>query len=238
MPFQFVYPANRKKALPGSRGQSIADQFHPGEFLVKNKPKPQTPAPQQPAAKPQPPKTSLFSKVKRTVGDNAKKAVIAVGNPVNDLAHGKGGKAVNDTAHLVSNVTGGTVNQFAKAAQYAPQMVAADVTGNAKAQANIQKKALGTTKPGEIAKKIAGSTVGTASLFLGGGEAKGAKTLLTATKKTIGKKVAKDATIGAVGNTAATVTTNPNAGKKELAQSAAVGAGLGAAAPFALKGCC
>jgi hypothetical protein len=233
MPFQFVYPANRKGTLPGSRGQSLADQFHPGEFLVKQKPKQQTPAP-QPAAKPQPPKQSLLSKVKSTVADNAKKAVIAVGNPGVDLVHGKGGKAAHDTAHLVENVTGGTANQFAKAAVNVPVALKREVQN--KPVEDINKNVFKTTKPKDIAKKIGGSTVGTGSLFLGGGEVKGAKTLLAASKKVIGKKVAKDAAIGAVGNTSATVTTNPNASKKDLAKSAAIGAGLGAAAPFALKG--
>jgi hypothetical protein len=160
---------------------------------------------------------------------SADKAIV---KPVVDLASHQGGQATHDTAQLSSDVTGGLLNQFAKGVQYTPQMIAADVTNNPQAQASTQKKAFGTTDPKEIAKKIAASTAGTASLFVGSGEAGAA----AKGGESVGKTALKLGTAGAAGNAAATINQNPNATKKQIFESAALGGAAGVALPVVAKG--
>lgn len=119
-----------------------------------------------------------------------KSAVVAVGRPVVDIATGQGGKAVHDSSQLTSDISGGTVNQFAAGVKQVPKGIAADIAAGSKdpatraagiqAQKEAQQAAFKTNDSGKIAKKIVGSTVGTMAMFVGGGEgaaaAKGAET--------------------------------------------------------------
>jgi hypothetical protein len=184
----------------------------------------------KPVAAPTPaPKPSLLNRIGGAAADVGK-AAKAVVKPAADVFTGQGGKTVHDTAQLSSDVTGGTANQFSKAVVNVPQAVKQEVQN--KPITNVQQKVFGTTNPGNIVKKIVGSTAGTASLFAGGGEAAGVKDLLTrGAAKVASKQIAKDAAIGAVGNTASTVTSNPDANLKQVGKSAAIGGLIGGAAP-------
>lgn len=166
----------------------------------------------------------------------------AVARPVKDIVTGKGGKTAHDVAQLSADVSGGTTNQFVRAARYVPQAISREVRN--KPITDIQQKAFGTTNQGNIAKKIAASTVGTGSLLVGGGGAKGivsgVKAGTTKLAEQTMKSAAKNATIGAVGNASATINQNPNASKKDVLGSAKSGAilggTLGAAGTLVAKG--
>lgn len=132
-------------------------------------------------------------------------------------------------SNAVRTLTGGSVNQLANALYHTPQMIGADISNNPVAQANTQEKTFGTTNSGNIAKKIIGSTVGTGSLVVGGPEALGLKDAGKAGVGALIKKGVVNAGIGAAGNTASTLTTNPNANGKQLLKSALVGGGAGLA---------
>lgn len=188
-------------------------------------------------------KSSLFGRITGAVQDVGK-AAKAIVRPVTDVGGAvaqevqnkpvtNSGKFVHDTAQLSNDVTGGTVNQFAKSVVNTPLAVSREVQN--KPITDIQKNTFGTTNPYAIAKKIAASTAGTATMAVGGGEVAAGKTLLQAGAKVVGKQVAKDATIGAAGNATATVNQNPNATAKEIGKSAAVGGLLGGVAPVATK---
>lgn len=167
-------------------------------------------------------------------GRGVARAGKAVARPVVDIATGQGGKAAHDTAQLSSDVSGGTVNQFAKAIQNTPAAISREIQN--KPITDIQKRTFGTTNPVDIAKKIVGSTVGTGSLFVGGGAVKdvavqGAK----AAAKDLAVQGAKNAAIGGTGTAAATITQNPKASVKDIAKNAAIGAAAGAVLPAAGK---
>lgn len=163
------------------------------------------------------------------------------------------GKTVHDLSQLTSDVSGGSVNQLAAAVKQLPKGIAADVAAGSsnpntraagvKAQQEAQKAAFGTTDSGTIAKKIIGSTVGTAALIVGAPEVGAAKTAVVsggeaaakvgakdaaeqAAKSTAAKlapRVAKDAAIGATGTAASDITQNPNESTKKLIEHAVVG---------------
>jgi len=170
-------------------------------------------------------------------------AIKAIAKPTVDVATGQGGKLAHDTAQLSSDVTGGLVNQFAKAAVNVPAALGREVQN--KPITDIQKNVFGTTNQGTIAKKILASTAGTGSLFVGGGEAAGLTKAATSSSKVAGfvgkllaatKATAPLGASGAVGNAAQTELNNPNATGKQLATSAAEGYGGAVALGGAAKG--
>lgn len=157
-------------------------------------------------------------------------AVSAVAKPVADVATGQGGKAAHDTAQLTADVTGGGPNQLARGLRYVPQAVVREVQN--KPVGDIQEKAFGTAKSGDIAKKILGSTAGTASLFVGGGEAKAALGAKAGAKQ-LAKETATLAGAGAVGGAGTQISNKPDSTKKEIIKSAELGAATGAVIPSA-----
>lgn len=170
-------------------------------------------------------------------------AIKAIAKPTVDIATGQGGKLAHDTAQLSSDVTGGLVNQFAKAAVNVPAALGREVQN--KPITDIQKNVFGTTNQGTIAKKILASTAGTGSLFVGGGEAAGLTKAATSSSKVAGfvgkllaatKATAPLGASGAVGNAAQTELNNPNATAKQLAVSGAEGYGGAVALGGAAKG--
>lgn len=177
---------------------------------------------------------SLSDVLNRVVVNPGKSAGKAVIRPGVALVTGNGGQAAHDVAQLSSDVTGGTVNQLARALRYTPQAVIRETQN--KPITDVQKKAFGTTNQGGIVKKILGSTVGTASLAVGGGEAAAVKNAGRAGAKALLKKGAINVGAGVAGNVGSAITQNPNASKKELAKSAIVGAALGAGATGAEAG--
>jgi len=147
-----------------------------------------------------------------------------------------GGKIVHDTAQLSSDISGGAVNQLARAAVQVPHAIAREVQN--KPIDDIQKKAFGTTDSGTIAKKIVGSTVGTAALVAGAPEAAAAKDVVVAGGETAAKtgakivpRVAKDAAIGGTGTAGSNLTTNPNQSTKDLVKNTVIGAATAGALP-------
>lgn len=161
------------------------------------------------------------------------------------------GKTVHDLSQLTSDASGGSVNQLAEAAKYVPKAVYREVQD--KPITDIQQKVFGTTDSGKIAKKIIGSTVGTAALIAGGpeiGAAKdavvagaetGAKDLaekevvdqgLKATAAKLAPKVAKDAFLGGAGTAGSNLTQNPDESGKELLKNTLIGAGTAGIVPI------
>lgn len=177
-------------------------------------------------------------------GHIAKSVGAALIKPSADAYTGKEGAAVHDLSQLSSDVSGGAVNQLAQAAKYTPAMIAADVTNNPKAQESTQKKTFGTTDSGTIAKKIVGSTVGTAALIAGGPELGAAKDAAIAGAEATAKqgvketalklapRVAKDTALGAAGTAGSNLTQNPNESGKELAKNTIVGGLTAGALPI------
>lgn len=162
------------------------------------------------------------------------KAARAVARPTLDIVSGQGGKSAHDTAQLTSDVSGGSVNQFAKAAAAVPAAVSREVHN--KPIDDIQQKTFGTTDPTKIAKKIVGSTVGTAAMVVGGGETGGVKAAAEAGAKTVAKRAAKDAAIGSAVGASGTEVSNPDASVKEVLKNAAIGGVTGAIIPIGAKG--
>jgi hypothetical protein len=217
------------------------------QFVQQQQAKPQ----QQAATKSQSqPKQSLFSKIKttaikdaKTVGNTAKKAVIAVGNPGVDLVTGKGGKLAHDSAQLASDVTGGTSSYAGANAANIAKITAAHASGNKAALANAKaasRKNLGLDDNANITKnsliKLGANAANVALMGQGGVEAKALGAAKKEGASLLGKRVAKDAAIGAGFGTAQTYAQNPNATKKEAFTAAAAGGLLGGTVPVAAKG--
>lgn len=247
MAYQSIY-AGKTNTLPGAQANSFANDFTPGQYLVKNQPKQSKPSKPADTPQPAPSLAARGSSILSKIGSGAKKVAAPFVRPVVAVATGKGGKAVHDTAQLSADLTGGAPNYLLKTAIANPiKETTATLSGNKVASKNARtqsNKDLGLGDKGKDIKhgliKLGAETALTASLGVGGSEAKaattGAKSLLNKGGTLSAKQSAKSVGIGATGNVAATVANNPNATKKDIAKSALLGGALGGIAPVALKG--
>lgn len=136
------------------------------------------------------------------------------------------------TQKLLKTLTGGGFGNGVSQQLKVNKMLA-----NGAKEADIQNFLKQSIKQNTTAtKKAIGTGIALATMGVGGGEAAGLKAATKLGSKAIVKKVGKEATVGAVGNTGATLASNPDASEKQLVKSAIVGGAIGGVTPIAAKG--
>jgi hypothetical protein len=233
MPFQFVYPS-RGGTLPGSRSQSLADQFHPGEFLVKSQPqKKQQAQPQQPATKSQPPQ-SLFNKVKKIGKEVASSATTGEQKFSQGIARTLPGGTADIQAEAKASEQAQKNIQLAKSQVKNPIQAKKIIQSNAAEAGTASKNATSILNKLPTKKQIALGAASTAADVLTAGSLPEIKALRGAN---VTSKVARGTVAaGAYGTAGALNTAAGGGNKKQIAENFAVGAALPGALHVAGKG--